>query len=90
MKEKTTKKRGNRIVLSIVAVLFVASLTAFLWSQFVYIEWGYTPAPTDEPFRVALSLSPFSLTQFEQGYSFQIGDKTISTPKEKADAAARS
>lgn len=34
----------------------------------------------DEPFRVALSLSPFSLNQFEEGYTFQIGDQTASTP----------
>ena len=37
-------------------------------------------APTDEPFRVALSLSPFTLNQFEAGYSFQIGDQTATTP----------
>ena len=35
-----------------------------------------------EGFRVALSLSPFSLNQFEQGYSFVIGDKTATTPEE--------
>jgi len=37
---------------------------------------------TDEPFRVALSLSPFTLNQFEAGYTFKIGDKTASTPAE--------
>ena len=36
---------------------------------------------TDE-FRVALSLSPFSLNQFEKGYSFVVGDKTATTPEE--------
>ncbi len=36
---------------------------------------------TDE-FRVALSLSPFSLNQFEQGYTFNINDRTASTPEE--------
>lgn len=35
---------------------------------------------TDEPFRVALSLSPFSLNQFEQGYTFRVGNKTASSP----------
>ena len=40
--------------------------------------------PTDntEGFRVALSLSPFSLNQFEQGYSFVIGDSIATTPEE--------
>lgn len=33
-------------------------------------------------FRVALSLSPFSLNQFEKGYSFVVGDKTAATPEE--------
>ena len=39
-------------------------------------------APTDEPFRVALSLSPFTLNQFEAGYSFQVGDQIATTPAE--------
>ncbi|MBQ9440045.1 MAG: glycosyl hydrolase 53 family protein [Paludibacteraceae bacterium] len=33
-------------------------------------------------FRVALSLSPFSLNQFQDGYSFVVGNKTASTPEE--------
>jgi hypothetical protein len=36
----------------------------------------------DEPFRVALSLSPFTLNQFEDGYTFNIGDKTATTPED--------
>ena len=35
-----------------------------------------------EPFRIALSLSPFSLKQFQEGYSFVVGDRTATTPKE--------
>ena len=35
-----------------------------------------------EPFRVALSLSPFTLNQFEQGYTFKVGDQTATTPEE--------
>jgi hypothetical protein len=35
-----------------------------------------------EPFRVALSLSPFSLKQFQEGYTFVVGDRTASTPQE--------
>ena len=33
-----------------------------------------------EPFRVALSLSPFTLNQFDAGYTFKVGDKTATTP----------
>ena len=35
-----------------------------------------------DPFRVALSLSPFSLKQFDEGYTFKVGDKTATTPIE--------
>ena len=41
-----------------------------------------TIAPTNEPFRVALSLSPFSLNQFEQGYSFNVNGQTATTPEQ--------
>ena len=33
-------------------------------------------------FRVALSLSPFTLNQFDAGYTFNVGDKTATTPAE--------
>ena len=33
-------------------------------------------------FRVALSLSPFTLNQFDQGFTFKVGDKTATTPAE--------
>ena len=33
-------------------------------------------------FRVALSLSPFTLNQFDAGYTFQVGDQTATTPAE--------
>ena len=35
-----------------------------------------------DDFRVALSLSPFTLNQFDQGYTFKIGDQTATTPAE--------
>ena len=37
---------------------------------------------TPDEFRVALSLSPFSLNQFEQGYTFNVNGRTASTPEE--------
>ena len=39
-------------------------------------------AENNEPFRVALSLSPFSLNQFEQGYSFNVNGQTATTPEQ--------
>ena len=82
MKEKATKKSTKKIILSLIAVLLAAVLITLLWNQFIYTDAGYTPAKTDEPFRVALSLSPFSLPQFEDGYTFRIGDNIASTPQE--------
>lgn len=41
-----------------------------------------SPAGDSEGFRVALSLSPFSLNQFEQGYTFVIGDSIATTPEQ--------
>ena len=47
----------------------------------------YTPDPSrakaaSDPFRVALSLSPFTLNQFDAGYTFKVGDQTATTPTE--------
>ena len=79
MKKNTKKKKA----LSVIAVVLVIVLGIVFWNQFVYIEGNYKPAEdTSKSFRLALSLSPFSLPQFKQGYTFRIGDKTASTPEE--------
>ena len=39
-------------------------------------------AVSSDPFRVALSLSPFTLNQFDAGYTFKVGDRTATTPAE--------
>lgn len=49
---------------------------------FSAVQSAANAAPTDEPFRVALSLSPFTLNQFEAGYSFKVGDATATTPQQ--------
>ena len=50
--------------------------------DYVPLKSAQQVAATDEPFRVALSLSPFTLKQFEFGYSFKVGDQTATTPEE--------
>ena len=42
----------------------------------------HTNAAYAHDFRVALSLSPFTLNQFEAGYTFKVGDRTATTPTE--------
>lgn len=77
------RKSGKKTVLSVIALALVAALGFVFWNQFVYLEGNYTPAEdTSESFRTALSLSPFSLPQFEKGYTFKVGNKTASTPEE--------
>lgn len=80
---KKAAGRGKKRAWIIVAAISGLLLCSVLWNQFVYIEGNCVPAEdTSEHFRVALSLSPFSLPQFEQGYSFRIGGQTASTPGE--------
>ena len=64
----------KRYVWAVVGLLLAALLCLFAFNQFIYID--KKAAPVDN-FRVALSLSPFSLPQFDNGYSFKVGDKTI-------------
>jgi len=47
---------------------------------FGYEAKANTNANAGTGFRVALSLSPFTLNQFEAGYTFQVGDQTATTP----------
>lgn len=79
MKKNTRKKKA----LSVIAAVLVIALGIVFWKQFIYFDGAYVPAEdTSDSFRLALSLSPFSLPQFKQGYTFRIGDKTASTPEE--------
>ena len=52
-----------------------------------FVNYAALHAPTSaaaaaSDFRVALSLSPFTLNQFEAGYTFKVGDQTATTPAE--------
>ena len=48
---------------AIVALVVVKVLTA----QFLYTEMGYSPVETQQEFRNALSVSPFTATAFNNG-----------------------
>ena len=65
--------------INVLRTLFIALMSAFCCTS---CEVEETPVVLDEPFRVALSLSPFSLNQFNDGYSFTVGEKTATTPAE--------
>ena len=77
------KNRRKKVTVSVIGTILAVALISVLFSQFIYMDGNYVPAEdTSESFRVALSLSPFSLPQFKKGYTFQIGDRTASTPEE--------
>jgi hypothetical protein len=67
-------------------IMKVQAVTQTLALQFVAIPYKVektSPAEyNSEDFRVALSLSPFSLNQFQKGYKFNVGDRTATTPEE--------
>ena len=44
------------------------------------VQTAKANANANADFRVALSLSPFTLNQFDAGYTFKVGDKTATTP----------
>lgn len=62
-----------------ILVLSVITITCCTESSFPEPDG---PDISTKNFRVALSLSPFSLSQFEKGYSFNVGNKTAHTPEE--------
>ena len=67
-------------------IMKVQAVTQTLALEFVAIPYKVektSPAEyNSEDFRVALSLSPFSLNQFQKGYKFNVGDRTATTPEE--------
>ncbi len=66
---------------ALIAVLAIACLILFriLAAQFFYTEIGYRPVETEEEFRMALSVSPFTATNFENGYTYEYEGKQIET-----------
>ena len=77
MKRNCSKKSTKRYVWALAGLLLAALLCRFAFNQFIYIDKKASPAENmSDSFRVALSLSPFSLPQFEEGYSFVVGGKT--------------
>ncbi len=74
---------AHRPFRTMIAIAVIVLLSVLSWNQFVWIEGDYPPTEDSSArFRTALSLSPFSLTQFAQGYRFEVGEKSASTPEE--------
>ena len=74
-------KRWKKIFIAI--LLLVAIIVGrILIAQFGYTEIGYKPVETDEEFRMALSVSPFTATNFKNGYTYEYEDRQITNIEE--------
>ena len=69
----------NILILAIAIILGVR----ILFSQLVYFDTGFSIAKTDEPFRMALSVSPFSSKSIDkENYTYEYKDKQITSVEE--------
>ena len=78
IKEWKTSRKVFTAIIALIAIIAVKVLSA----QFLYTEIGYKPAHTDEEFRYALSVSPFTATGFEKGYTYEYEDRQITNIEE--------
>lgn len=68
--------------LVVIGILLVIILARVCVAQFYYSEIGYVPVETDEEFRMALSVSPFTARGFEDGYTYEYEGKQITNIEE--------
>ncbi len=69
-------------ILAICLILLGIILGRVGISQFAYSEIGYTPAPSAEEFRMALSVSPFTEKSFQEGYTYEYNGQIITSTRE--------
>ena len=82
MIEKYKKLSVIKRVLVVVAMILVLIVLKGISAQFLYTEIGYAPAETDESFRMALSVSPFTDRAFKNGYTYELNGEQISNIEE--------
>lgn len=74
-------KRVQKILL-VVALLVAIIVARICTAQFVYTELGYKSVETKEEFRNALSVSPFTATNFANGYTYEYEGRQIKNIEE--------
>ena len=67
------------IVISSGLIILIISV---LISQFYFSDLGFNIVKTDEQFRLALSLSPFSSKNIKEGYTYEYNNKQINNIKD--------
>lgn len=75
-------KKSKLITFSSIAGLLLIILFCFLFSQFHFNDKKNVYVKSDEPFRTALSISPFTNQAFRDGFTYQYKDRTITSTKE--------
>ncbi|MBR5761840.1 MAG: glycosyl hydrolase 53 family protein [Lachnospiraceae bacterium] len=73
------KDHKKRCIFTVLGVVVGFIGLRVLAAQFFYTEAGYKPVETDEEFRMALSVSPFTATNFENGYTYEYEGRQIET-----------
>ena len=75
--------------LAVVGVLIILAsiLLKILDEQFFYLELGYKAISPSVEFRDVLSVSPFTATNFENGYTYEIDGKQIDNMEELEQAS---
>lgn len=68
----------NIVITSGLIILAIRILIA----QFYYSDLGFNVVKTDEQFRLALSLSPFSSNSIKEGYTYEYNNKQINNIKD--------
>jgi len=76
------KNHKVRTVLIVFLTLIILLAIKILWAQFIYIDIGYSPVKTNENFRMALSVSPFTSKSISEGYTYEYNGKQITTVEE--------
>ncbi|WP_025684855.1 glycosyl hydrolase 53 family protein [Paenibacillus maysiensis] len=75
-------KKRTKIILSILIIIAISG-GFVLGNQLIYIEdKNYVPAANSENFRLALSVSPFSGSAFNNGYTYSAGELTATNREE--------
>jgi len=76
------KKHKWLVLCIIILIPIVIIAIKVLVAQFYYSESGYTPVITNEEFRMALSVSPFTAKSINEGYTYEYNNTQITTVEE--------
>lgn len=82
MIERFKKLSVVKRIIIVVATILVVVAFRVIAAQFFYTEIGYAPAQTEENFRMALSVSPFTAPAFKNGYTYEFNGRQISNIEE--------